>query len=316
MEILIAEDDPISRRILTALLTKWGYTVKAASDGAQAWSQLEQEVSPRLAILDWMMPGMDGLEICRRVREKEAGGDLYTYVIILTAKGAKEDIIEGMDAGADDYLVKPFDPQELRVRVRAGQRIVELQSQLKAAQEELRRQSITDPLTGVLNRRATLERFHLETSRAKREKRPLSVLMMDVDHFKKVNDNFGHICGDEVLKEVARRVRTGLRDYDTFGRIGGEEFMAILPGATLSLAVTVAERLRAAVSSKPMSTCKGAIGVRMSVGVTQWAEEEEMERTMDRADKALYLAKKRGRNRVEALDLDESPMSLLEQAGV
>lgn len=316
MEILIAEDDPVSRKILKALLTKWGYTVTEASDGAQAWSHLQMEDRPRVAILDWMMPEMDGPQVCKKVREREAGKEVYTYIIILTAKGAKEDIIEGMEAGADDYLVKPFDPQELRVRVRAGQRIVDLQIQLKSVQEELRRQSITDPLTGVLNRRATLERFQLEMSRASREKRPIGVVMIDVDHFKKVNDRWGHICGDEVLKEVAARVKGSLRVYDVFGRMGGEEFMAVLPGTTLPLALSVAERLRVAVSSRPVDTSKGKIPVTISLGVSQWAEGEELERAMDRADKALYLAKERGRDRVEALSATEGSAALVEEAGM
>lgn len=301
MEILIAEDDPTSRQILVALLSKWGYKVLAACDGAQAWKALQGADAPRIAILDWMMPEMDGLELCRRVRQDKDGRPHYTYILLLTARGAKEDLVQGMEAGADDYLVKPFDPQELKVRIRAGQRIVELETQLQAAQEELRRQSMTDPLTGILNRRAVLERLEAEISRAGRENTSLGLGILDLDHFKQVNDTFGHLAGDEVLKETVERVRGSLRTYDVFGRVGGEEFLVVLPGTPLSGAKGVAERLRRAISQLPMSTHKGLVRVTASLGVTVWTGREGIDSFIERADRALYMAKAKGRNRVEVL---------------
>lgn len=306
MEILIAEDDPTSRQILTALLSKWGYKVRAAYDGAQAWGELHGTEPPRIAILDWMMPEMDGVEICRRLRQEEPGRPHYTYILLLTARGAKEDLVQGMEAGADDYLVKPFDPQELKVRVRAGLRIVELEAQLQAAQEELRRQSMTDPLTGILNRRAVLERLEEEISRAGREGTALGLGIMDIDHFKAVNDTLGHLGGDDVLREAARRVRASLRTYDVFGRIGGEEFLIVLPGTDLSSLKSVAERLRRAISESPMITRKGSIRITASFGVTVWKGPEGLDSLMERADRALYMAKEKGRDRVEVSTFREA----------
>jgi two-component system cell cycle response regulator len=305
MEILIAEDDPTSRQILVALLSKWGYKVLATCDGAQAWEALHGAEAPRLAILDWMMPEMDGPELCRRLRQEKEGRSHYTYILLLTARGAKEDLVQGMEAGADDYLVKPFDPQELKVRIRAGQRIVELEAQLQAVQEELRRQSMTDPLTGILNRRAVLERLEAEISRAGRENTSLGLGIVDLDHFKQVNDTFGHLAGDDVLKESVRRVRGSLRAYDVFGRVGGEEFLVVLPGTPLSGAKGVAERLRKAISQSPVSTHKGLVRVTASLGVTVWTVREGVDSLIERADRALYMAKAKGRNRVEALAVQE-----------
>lgn len=318
MEILIAEDDPTSRQILTALLTKWGYRVRAACDGAQAWGELQGVDPPRIAILDWMMPEMDGVEICRRLRQEGDGRPHYTYILLLTARGAKEDLVQGMEAGADDYLIKPFDPQELKVRIRAGQRIVDLEAQLQAAQEELRRQSMTDPLTGILNRRAVLERLEAEISRAGRENNPLGLVILDLDYFKAVNDTLGHLAGDDVLKEAVVRFRGSLRPYDVLGRVGGEEFLVVLPGTPFRSVRGVAERLRRAISQSPITTHKGPIRVTASLGVTVWAGGEGLDSFMERADRALYTAKERGRNRVEVsapLGLGEEPISAQPELG-
>ncbi len=301
MEILLAEDDPTSRQILVALLSKWGYQVRVACDGAQAWKELQGHEAPRMAILDWMMPEMDGVDICRKLRQEEPTRPHYTYILLLTAKGAKEDLVRGMEAGADDYLIKPFDPQELKVRIRAGQRIVELEAQLQAAKEELRLQSMTDFLTGILNRRAVLERLEAEISRTSRENGSLGLAILDIDHFKAVNDTWGHLAGDDVLKEVARRVHGSLRAYDVFGRVGGEEFLIVLPGTAIGSVKGVGERLRSAVAQPAVSTHKGPVRVTVSLGATVWKMGEGIDSLMERADRALYLAKEKGRNRVEVL---------------
>lgn len=312
MDILVADDDTTSRQILAAVLRKWGYTVRLAKDGTEAWEQLQDLKAPRLAVLDWMMPGMDGVEICRRLRSEQPSRAHYTYVLLLTAKGAKGDVVEGMEAGADDYLVKPFDPQELRVRLRAGQRIIELQEQLQSAQEELRRQSMTDPLTGILNRRAVLDRLETEMARASREGRPLGLVALDIDHFKAVNDTWGHLTGDEVLREVACRARAALRAYDVFGRVGGEEFLVVLPGTDIASAAKVSERLRQSLCAQPVPSAKGPINVTASLGATVWVYGEGVDPLLDRADRALYLAKEKGRNRVEVLDpTDKEALSSL-----
>src|ERR1700730_5748514 len=199
MRILAAEDNPVFQSVLRGMLTKWGYEVVLACDGNQALSALQVECPPRLAILDWMMPGLDGVEVCRRLRA--ANREPYIYVLLLTARTDSQDLVEGMEAGADDYLTKPFNATELRARLRAGRRIVELQEELMLAREALRQQATHDGLTGLLNRSAILEVLHNELARAQRESQPLSLLMVDLDHFKQVNDEFGHLAGDAVLRE-------------------------------------------------------------------------------------------------------------------
>src|SRR6202050_6593 len=201
--VLAAEDNPVFQSRLRSMLTKGGYDPIIARDGAEAWRGLAADDAPRLAILDWMMPGLDGVEICRRVRA--AGREPYIYILLLTARTESQDLVEGMEAGADDYLTKPFVAHELRVRLRAGQRILDLQSELVAAREALRVQATHDNLTGIANRGAILDSLQTELSRASRDRRPVALLMADVDRFKQVNDTRGHQAGGGVLREVAAR---------------------------------------------------------------------------------------------------------------
>ena len=273
-----------------------------ADDGARAWKLLQEKNHPQLAILDWMMPEMDGVEVCRRLREDPDAADRYVYVILLTARAAKEDIVTGMEAGADDYVVKPFHPHELQVRIRAGRRIVELQSELVKARDQLRIQATHDTLTGLLNRGAILDRLESEIARSKRERTRLAIAMCDIDHFKKVNDDYGHQPGDAVLKQVARRLREALRTYDAIGRYGGEEFLAIMPGCDLSHAAALGERLRACISGKPMPGTDPPLRITISVGVSQADDPDAIQADdlIRQADNALYAAKRNGRNRVEA----------------
>ena len=254
-----------------------------------------------------MMPGMDGMSICREVRRLEL--QPYIYLILLTARKYREDIIAGLEAGADEYLTKPFDPIELRARLRAGARVVELQDSLIQAREALRDQAMHDPLTQLLNRRATTDFLISELSRATRDLKPLTVMMVDIDHFKAVNDRFGHPAGDGVLCEVSRRLRASLRAYDIVGRFGGEEFLVVAPGCDMSPGLMRAERLREVVCSQPVTLKDLAIDVTVSVGVATSPEPkpQDLETLLAAADKALYRAKERGRNRVES---ESSPTSL------
>src|ERR1700684_4120454 len=223
MRILIADDSIVSRHLLDATLRKWGYQVVVASDGVEAWNVLQEEDAPKLAILDWVMPGLTGPEVCRRVREHATDKDAYTYILLLTSKSQREDLIEGMESGADDYLIKPFDQHELKVRLRAGTRIIDLERELVAAREELREQATKDFLTRIWNRSSILDIFQRELSRADRERRSVGVVLADLDRFKSVNDTYGHFAGDAVLREFARRMQTVTRPYDAIGRYGGEE---------------------------------------------------------------------------------------------
>src|SRR4051794_17238522 len=228
MRVLAAEDNPVFQSMLRSMLNKWGYSPIMARDGNEAWRILESENAPRLAVLDWMMPGIDGVEICRRLRSLNP--EPYIYILLLTARTESQDLIEGMDAGADDYLTKPFNAHELRVRLHAGRRILDLQEELLKAREALRKQATHDGLTGLLNRTGILEKLDDELSRATRTGTPVSVLMADLDLFKSINDTRGHLAGDAVLREAARRLKAAARRYDSVGRYGGEEFLIVLPG--------------------------------------------------------------------------------------
>jgi len=218
-KVLIADDDPVSRLVLESFLADWNHETVVATDGAQAWKVLQEEDSPSLAILDWMMPHMDGPQICRELRRRL--NREYVYIILLTAKAQKQDLIDGLEAGADDYLAKPFDKSELKARLRAGARIIELQRQLLVAQEALREQATHDSLTGAFNRPAILEILQRELARREREHSSLCLAIADIDHFKAVNDIHGHQVGDVVLREVISRFRSETRRYDSIGRYGG-----------------------------------------------------------------------------------------------
>ena len=297
MRVLIAEDDPISRRLLEVTLGKWGYEVVSCPDGESAWDTLQQTGAPSLAILDWMMPGMDGLQVYREVRQMTT--EPYTYMLLLTAKSQKDDIIAGLEAGADDYLTKPFDASELRMRLRAGRRILDLQAELIFAREELRRQATYDSLTRLLNRAATCDLLQRELERAEREQLSLSIILADIDFFKRINDTYGHLAGDAVLRETSQCMRSVVRPYDGIGRYGGEEFLLVLPGCDHDGAIALAERLRECVESNPMALAEGIIPITLSLGVASNALTRDMEGLIGAADAALYRAKNGGRNRVE-----------------
>jgi diguanylate cyclase (GGDEF)-like protein len=298
MKVLIAEDDSISRRMLEAFLVKWGYQVMVATEGEETWRILQANDAPHLVILDWMMPGRDGIDICRSLRQQK--GRAYIYTLLLTARGQKEDIVEGLEAGADDYVTKPFDPYELRARVRAGQRIVELQEQLLQAREALRDQASRDPLTDLWNHGTILAVLRKEAARASRANSPFAVAMADVDRFKSINDSYGHPAGDAVLRETARRIRGAMRTYDSLGRYGGDEFLAVVPGCDPAGAARVAESFRARIDRKAMETPEGLITVTLSLGVVALESLRNINsNTLVRlADAALYRAKIEGRNRV------------------
>jgi two-component system cell cycle response regulator len=304
MRILIADDSIVSRHLLDATLRKWGYEVVIASDGMEAWNALKAADSPRIAILDWMMPGLTGPEVCKRVRENSQGSDApYTYMLLLSSKSQREDLIEGLESGADDYLTKPFDQHELKVRLRAGTRIIDLQRELLAAREALQEQATKDFLTHLWNRSSILDILQRELVRGTRENRPVGVVLADLDRFKNVNDSFGHFAGDALLREFSRRMLLTMRVYDSIGRYGGEEFLTILPGCDEKCCANQAERMRVALANEPMAIGEAGLTITASFGATSWrsgmaVDAENLIRT---ADSAMYRAKNQGRNRVVVL---------------
>jgi diguanylate cyclase (GGDEF)-like protein len=299
---LIAEDDPIFRHLLERWLEKWNYRVTAVENGLDAWNLLQQPYAPQMVVLDWMMPGMDGVELCERIRGNPQGP--YRYVLLLTVKDEKQDVIAGLEAGADDYLTKPFDVNELRARVRSGKRILDLQDALLRTQEALQYEAAHDPLTGLWNRGAILDLLRRETQRHQRTGCPLGVIMIDVDHFKITNDTHGHLVGDAVLQEIARRLQASVRAYDLIGRYGGEEFLVVIPSCRPPDLEAGAERLRRCVGDRPIVTRAGEVVCTISLGVASASslsrDPTEYEVLLRIADEALYFAKAEGRNRVHA----------------
>ena len=304
MRVLIAEDDRVSRRIIESTLAKWGYEVVVTRDGEQAWEVLQGDEAPSLAIVDWMMPGVDGLEVCRRVRARHDPSRTYTYIILLTGKGQREDIVTGMDAGADDYITKPFDSGELGARMRAAERVLQLEAKLLESQQALQHQATHDSLTNLLNRSAILSTLVKELSRSQRERAPVSVILADIDHFKRINDTLGHEAGDVALRHTAAIMQAGLRPYDSIGRYGGEEFLIVMPGCDEPTAAQRAEGIRRNVGKAIINVPGQAIQLTVCMGVTAWhpGSPANTDVLIQAADAAMYQAKRAGRNRVVITD--------------
>ena len=302
MKILIAEDDSVSRLLLQRVLTSWGYEVVAVADGTAAWEVLQGDDAPRLGILDWLMPGTDGVEICARVKAQQSMQP--PYLLMLTALDDKQSLVTALDLGADDYLSKPYDPAELRARLEVGQRIIDLNDRLLEAERVADERSRTDALTGILNRGALYRALDEEIARAVRERLPLGVGMLDIDHFKRVNDSRGHAAGDAVLCEIVDRIRSVMRPYDTLGRIGGEEFVLIAPGVDEPGLREVLERVRRTVGACPVVYDGHEFLLTVSIGGALWVGEGGDE-LIACADAALYRAKEGGRDAV-VLDRDET----------
>jgi diguanylate cyclase (GGDEF)-like protein len=305
MKILIADDDLISLRILERMLQQSGYEVVKAHDGTQAAAILAQPGAPRLAIVDWMMPGLDGPGVCRevRVRHNDRPDAPYVYILLLTAKQAKEDVVNGLRAGADDYLTKPCHPAELEARLHTGRRILQLEDKLVEAREEMKFKATHDGLTTLWNRTAILALLASELSRAIRGNAPVSLILCDIDHFKRINDAHGHPVGDEVLREVSRRLLDSVRKHDAVGRYGGEEFLIVLGGCDHSNLQMRAEQIRRRIADHPFSVSGGALSIPVSLSagaltVTVWDTQTPVETFIKQADHSLYQAKAAGRNRI------------------
>jgi two-component system cell cycle response regulator len=308
MRALVADSDPDRLRQLETWLAKWGYDVRPARNGVEAWNHLSAEKAPSLVVLAWRMEGMHGIDVCRRLRLQP---DLPSaYVLLVAERRDGEDLLEGMNAGADDFLFVPLDAVETRARVRTGGRIVEVEEALRATQEALRVQSTRDGVTGSWNHASILELLHGERERARRKSGSVGVVLADLDEFRKVNENLGHPIGDEVLREAARRLSSSLRPYDAVGRYGGEEFLIVLPGSDGLGALTVAERIREAFAKRPVHTSAGPVPLTLSLGVAAEGGEAVTDSAalLQAADSALKRAQKNGRNR--AALADESGMAI------
>ncbi len=299
--ILIAEDNPVSRRLLEKSLTKSGHKVVTAENGRQALEIFRETFFP-MVLTDWMMPQMDGLELCRALRDFDSPG--YVFIVFLTSKDTQDDIISALEAGADDYLTKPFHPAELMARLKTGKRVLGLEKSLKKANEDIRKLSITDPLTGCFNRGHMMDRLPKELNRAKRYNHPLSIIMCDLDHFKKINDSCGHLGGDAVLKDFVECLNQGIRQgIDWVARYGGEEFVIVLYETGFDGAIALAERLRKSLGDRVVDIEDREVNVTASWGVAAFDPSQDEEISSDdmirEADKCLYQAKEEGRNRVK-----------------
>jgi two-component system cell cycle response regulator len=299
VRILVADDETLSRRLLQKTLEGAGYQVTAVENGMLAKEKLCRQDGPRLALLDWIMPELDGPGVCRAVRQET--DHPYVYMVLLTSKESKADTIAGLESGADDYLTKPFNPEELKARLRTGQRILDLQDRLVEAREEMRFRATHDTLTHLWNRGVITDLLTRELARGRREGTNIAVLLGDLDHFKKINDTYGHLVGDEVLREVSRRLLASVRSYDYIGRYGGEEFLMILSNCEAQHAFARAEQIRKAISGVTIATAAGPLSVTMSLGLLlskDWSPRP-LEETLNEVDAALYAAKAAGRDCVK-----------------
>jgi two-component system cell cycle response regulator len=298
--ILLAEDDPVTRMLMTRFLNKAGYEVDAVANGSEALDKMTARYYPML-VTDWEMPEMDGVALCKAVRNMQLDG--YVYALLLTARDSKEHIIAGLEAGADDYLVKPVHEAELIARLNAGRRILTLEHSLRVANHRNRILSITDALTGAYNRRYLMEQLPRELERCRRYAYPLSVLMCDIDHFKQINDEHGHVAGDDVLQQFAARAQKYIRsNSDWVARYGGEEFLIVLPETAHDGAMSVAEKIRTLIASTPFVTRGSDAPITASFGVVSTGPNGpditlKVDTIIRIADECLYRCKQDGRNR-------------------
>jgi len=300
MQTLVVDDSAVYRKLIGDHLRRWGFGVTLAETGCEAWRILQQPDAPKLVLLDWVLPDLEGIEVCQRIRQAGSSGP-YVYVILLTSKEGRHNMLEAMQAGVDDYLAKPFDELELKARLLVGKRILELQEELVSARESMRHAATHDSLTGLMNRGEILAMLQRELERARREQKPVGVILGDIDHFKMVNDTLGHLFGDETLREIGRRLQAQVRIYDGVGRYGGEEFLMILPNCDLPNTLLRANDLREIIANTPV-VCSGAqrtVTMSMGVAISDCQEKNEVTGLLSQADSALYAAKENGRNRTE-----------------
>ena len=302
MRALVADGDPERLRQLESWLGKWGHDVAAVRTGSEAWTRLDAERVPILVLLAWRLEGMPGIDVCRRLRLQPELPS--AYVLLLAGQRGEEDLLDGLNAGADDFLFAPLDPAEVKARVRTGARIVEVEQALRASQNALRVQSTRDVVTGAWNRAAILDMLNKERERARRKSGSVGVVLADLDAFRRVNETLGTPVGDEVLREAARRMSSTVRPYDAVGRHGGEEFLIVLPGSDGLGGLTAAERIRESFAKRPVHTSAGPVPVTLSLGVAAEGGEAASDGNslLRAADAALKRAQHNGGNRVALAD--------------
>jgi two-component system cell cycle response regulator len=309
--VLIVDDDELVLRRLSASVTLGGYETHTATSGAAALRILI-ETPCQIVLTDWHMPDMDGLALCRRLRSMENDG--YIYILLVTVRNARSDIVAGLAAGADDYVVKGATTEELLARIGVGRRITQLERALRMSNRENQRISVTDALTGVRNRRFLMKYLPRELERARRSEKSLAVLSCDIDHFKQVNDNYGHQAGDEILQEFAKRAASCIRqETDWIARSGGEEFVVVLPETSLGEASRVAERLRGVLGADTIPTSAGPLGITVSIGISALETEQELSEAsvldlLRSADRGLYASKRLGRDRATTMAVDSAQL--------
>ena len=310
MKILVADDDAVSRLLMQRTLLQKGYEVTTASDGLEAADLLIRDEGPRLVLLDWNMPELNGLDVCKAIRSGSRSA--YVFIILLTSRDSKEDLIAGLEAGADDYLTKPCHPEELGARLRTGQRILQLEDILVGARNDMHFHATHDSLTQILNRRAILDTFSRKLAQSQSGIGEFGLMLCDIDHFKCINDSHGHPVGDEVLREIARRIRENVRD-ELVGRYGGEEFLILLDGCSHKHLQLVADRICHTIRSLPVLTSAGLLPITVSAGAVHIASGIRLPAAgtlIQEVDELLYRAKREGRDRAFA----SAPSELLASA--
>jgi two-component system cell cycle response regulator len=309
MKVLVAESNAESGQSLQESLDGWGYQVALAEDPAETLAAFRREVPPAIVILGALGDHTKTKQICREMRE--FGDKPYVYILLLAAKGESEQIQEALEAGADDYLTAPYDQLELKARLRAGKRILDLREELRRAQATIGYQAYHDPLTGLWNRGAIIDALQRELARVRREKAPVGLLMVSIDGLKEINDKYGHMAGDAAIRATARELRASLRPYDALGRYGGEAFVMIVTGCDSRSALKQAERFYGVLKGttvdisqwgKFVSGKEAALPVLYSLGVVSGTGEHDSETLLRTLESAVRAARSAGGNRIEAVN--------------